>query len=299
MDITEFTDTQVGTDNINAVMMGSAHKAIVSLTANPILGSLYLNNNNAHTVNMLIISIAHIMIIAIVMVILFYIVMNTKTVKDKKYVRRMAYILYAIDYLGRFCSHCKFDGFTEAWFMDFHHKDPSTKLYDVKNTLYNCSFERHRDELNKCILICGRCHRKHHANSELYITNKDNILSKLEQLKGNKAKLQRIVLTEDVKTSINKLSAKGFLMKEISIILQISYDAVRYHVKTSGIKCKSRKINIPGSIVVKLLNAKYTIRGIAKKLSINRETLRIFITSNVQLVQEYPKKVYKLKTSIH
>jgi hypothetical protein len=57
-----------------------------------------------------------------------------------------------------FCSKCN----DSRWFvLDFHHVDPSQKLFDLgegtkfgKNKILN--------EIKKCVLLCANCHREFH-----------------------------------------------------------------------------------------------------------------------------------------
>ncbi len=67
-----------------------------------------------------------------------------------------------VDYLGGKCAHCGVSYPTCVY--DFHHIDPSTKLYNVSTMV--SSFATKRDvlfaELDKCLLLCANCHRKFH-----------------------------------------------------------------------------------------------------------------------------------------
>lgn len=200
------------------------------------------------------------------------------------YVRRMAKILAAIEYLGRYCKYCNFDGFLEPWFMDFHHKEAETKLYEVKNYLYNGSFDNHREEIDKCILICGRCHRKDHSNHEMYELHNEEIHKRLEEFKNNGGHFKMAVLTDEIKKQIINLAKKNLTQTEIANQLNISTDAVKYLKNIENIKIIKKPARLPKTQIIKLLNAKYTIRGIAKKLNIGRESIRNFV--NKELIKK-------------
>ncbi len=62
----------------------------------------------------------------------------------------------AINLLGGQCSSCgrKDD-------LEFHHIDPSTKSFTIAK-MWSVSLERFREEIKKCKLLCGPCHRKNH-----------------------------------------------------------------------------------------------------------------------------------------
>ena len=65
-----------------------------------------------------------------------------------------------IEYKGGKCEICGYDKNDNAF--DFHHIDPSDKKYSLSGK-YNLSFEKLKDELDKCMLLCSNCHRELHA----------------------------------------------------------------------------------------------------------------------------------------
>lgn len=58
------------------------------------------------------------------------------------------------------CSACGYDKLKAA--LEFHHPDPSTKKYEI-GRMQNHSYELLKKEINKCVLLCCRCHREYHA----------------------------------------------------------------------------------------------------------------------------------------
>lgn len=58
------------------------------------------------------------------------------------------------------CSIC---GEKHIACLQFHHKDPSTKLFSVANAVsQKVPKDRIFNEINKCILLCANCHAKLH-----------------------------------------------------------------------------------------------------------------------------------------
>lgn len=54
-------------------------------------------------------------------------------------------------------------GETDPRCLDFHHKDPTQKLFHIpKAAKIGYSVEKIQDELAKCDVICSNCHRKLH-----------------------------------------------------------------------------------------------------------------------------------------
>jgi hypothetical protein len=82
--------------------------------------------------------------------------------------RREKVKLLAIEYMGGKCCKC---GYNKCpWALDFHHIDPATKSFTISADGFTRSFNKIKDELNKCILLCANCHREEHYTS----TIKDN-----------------------------------------------------------------------------------------------------------------------------
>jgi hypothetical protein len=70
----------------------------------------------------------------------------------------------AINYLGGVCK-C---GETHPSALQFHHRDPSTKLFAITSKELSTPKKRPWDtvivpELDKCELLCSNCHFKHHS----------------------------------------------------------------------------------------------------------------------------------------
>ncbi len=64
----------------------------------------------------------------------------------------------AVDYLGGKCEICGYTGFPSAF--DFHHANPLEKEYNISDR--PVSIELIKTELDKCHLLCSRCHREVH-----------------------------------------------------------------------------------------------------------------------------------------
>jgi hypothetical protein len=83
-----------------------------------------------------------------------------------EYIRRR-YIklkLDAIDYKGGCCIKCGYDACPAA--MVFHHRDPSKKELEWKR-LKRRSWAFIMVELDKCDLMCNRCHAEHHWDPKI------------------------------------------------------------------------------------------------------------------------------------
>jgi len=68
----------------------------------------------------------------------------------------------AVDYKGGACCICGYNNCIAA--LDFHHIDPSKKDgYGTGALKSHWEFEKNKLEIDKCVLVCVRCHREIHA----------------------------------------------------------------------------------------------------------------------------------------
>lgn len=51
--------------------------------------------------------------------------------------------------------------------LDFHHVDPNEKEYSIDRLVRNCSWKTIKMELEKCVVLCANCHRKHHHDERM------------------------------------------------------------------------------------------------------------------------------------
>lgn len=62
----------------------------------------------------------------------------------------------AVDYKGGKCQECGYSKCIGA--LEFHHIDPSIKESNISR-MYN-TWDKIKLELDKCVLLCNRCHRE-------------------------------------------------------------------------------------------------------------------------------------------
>lgn len=61
------------------------------------------------------------------------------------------------------CEKC---GETHPACLDFHHISPNEKETEISLLINNTiSFKKIQKEIDKCIVLCANCHRKHHYNN--------------------------------------------------------------------------------------------------------------------------------------
>ncbi len=75
--------------------------------------------------------------------------------------RRKHIKIMAVEYLGGKCIKCGYSKYPEV--LEFHHKDPSTKEFNLGLNGLTRSWERTKKEIEKCDLLCANCHRERHV----------------------------------------------------------------------------------------------------------------------------------------
>lgn len=67
----------------------------------------------------------------------------------------------AVDLMGGKCFVCHYDRYLAN--LSFHHRDPSKKEFGISRLISSIPWEAVQFELERCILLCIRCHSEAHA----------------------------------------------------------------------------------------------------------------------------------------
>jgi len=98
------------------------------------------------------------------------------TVEKRRYIDRRSYLIEAvrkrrrkvrvkaIEYLGGKCDKCGYDKCIDA--LEFHHQI-GKKDFGISSKGYTRSWNRVKQELKKCVLLCANCHREVHSKMQL------------------------------------------------------------------------------------------------------------------------------------
>ena len=78
--------------------------------------------------------------------------------KRRKKIKQMA-----IEYKGGSCEVCGYYKCSAA--LEFHHINPTQKDFSIASNGHSRSWEKVKNELDKCIMVCANCHREMHANN--------------------------------------------------------------------------------------------------------------------------------------
>jgi 5-methylcytosine-specific restriction endonuclease McrA len=79
--------------------------------------------------------------------------------------RRKKIRLKSIKHMGGKCERCGYSKYPEV--LEFHHKDPAQKYFNVSEKGHSRSWDRVKKEIEKCVLLCANCHRENHVESKL------------------------------------------------------------------------------------------------------------------------------------
>ena len=75
-------------------------------------------------------------------------------------IRQAIYKKLCVEYKGGKCEICGYDKYIGA--LDFHHKDPSQKKFNIAAAKLRQFNNETIEELNKCQMLCANCHREVH-----------------------------------------------------------------------------------------------------------------------------------------
>lgn len=77
------------------------------------------------------------------------------TKKERQQFRAQTHRMQARLVMGVVCSECGGDHK-----LEYHHKDPSTKKFNVAQYFGRASWQRIEAELTKCVMLCRPCHER-------------------------------------------------------------------------------------------------------------------------------------------
>ncbi len=79
--------------------------------------------------------------------------------------RRRTIRVRAVEYKGGRCGICGYNRCIEA--LEFHHVDSNLKDFSVSGGGCTRSWNKVREEIDKCVMFCANCHREIHAGMQL------------------------------------------------------------------------------------------------------------------------------------
>lgn len=153
--------------------------------------------------------------------------------------------LFSIKAMGDSCQICGYSECVPA--LEFHHIDPKEKDFDFRSIK---SWESLNAELEKCILLCCRCHREVHYGvvglPEYYHRLDKELMESLRRIHNENA-LALGVLTKETKLvdadetlrgEITNLIIEGLSIREIANKLEMTPSRTRGILVRLGLQTK-------------------------------------------------------------
>ena len=195
--------------------------------------------------------------------------------KDDKFTRYQAKVLWCIRRKGGKCQKCNRDLLKYPWESDFHHK-PGTKKKAAISQILTHNVGDLIEELDKCDLLCCRCHRTEHANPERY----QKLLQEIE----SKCKNYHPTKWEELpEKEIITLATKGLSCREIADKLQESERSVRRVIRRVENRSKqkiiptkiekSSKFSLNDNDLIKCIESGMKQKEIAQKYSLTPKSI--------------------------
>jgi len=90
---------------------------------------------------------------------------NKHRIKGYNKKRKENFFTWWYEYKSQFsCEHCRE---SDIVCLDFHHKHPSKKNYDIQYLVHSRNKTNLLKELKMCICLCANCHRRQHHKESL------------------------------------------------------------------------------------------------------------------------------------
>lgn len=75
-------------------------------------------------------------------------------------IKRRDLKLKAVNYKGGHCECCGYNNCLSA--LTFHHRDKTKKEFNISSIFHILSWDKIKQELDKCHLLCSNCHYEVH-----------------------------------------------------------------------------------------------------------------------------------------
>lgn len=98
-----------------------------------------------------------------------------------------------VEYKGGECTQCRE---TDIDILAFHHRNPEEKNFGIAYNLNEIKWEKLKEELDKCDILCMNCHTKLHKKEEY------ERFAKIESYYNEKALMAKLVYAEHLKCSV-------------------------------------------------------------------------------------------------
>jgi hypothetical protein len=175
--------------------------------------------------------------------------MNKSSDKVKRW--RLRKKIQLLEYKSNKCEKCGYDKIQYLSAFDFHHIDPSTKEFGIGEKGRCISIEKLKKEVDKCLLLCNRCHQEIH--DEQHWEERKRLLS-----------VSRKKVTKEINCSFcekrfkQKRKEQKYCSKEcgregIKKIPELDIEVLKKDFKELGYKIVMKKYNLKKSSLYKIV----------------------------------------------
>ena len=192
--------------------------------------------------------------------------------------RKFAKKIQCINFLGGACKHC---GTTDIHVLEFHHKNPIEKDRTISD-LMTYSWENIRNELEKCILLCGNCHVREHTDIKFYEDNKN----KIHQLATDGMWIEKKINDEELVVLVKN----GWSQRGIARKYNMAKTTVQFRIRQlidKGLVAENETKTMKGfdpnrravekvtlEMILPMLNSGDSILSISKHFDVNFSTIQ-------------------------
>ena len=172
-------------------------------------------------------------------------------IKKRKELKKLA-----VEYKGGKCQICGYNRCIEA--LDFHHIDPKEKDFNVSESGETRGWDRIRNEIQKCLLLCSNCHREVH-NGVIHVSYEKLIKDVKNNIKEFVVETKpKQFFCEDCGCEISKYGKKCKECNDKSRrkVERPSIEVLKERIKTIGIMGTSREYGVSHTTIGKWLKRK-------------------------------------------
>ncbi len=168
---------------------------------------------------------------------------------DYRYVKNIRKRMkdFSVLAMGEKCQICGYGSCSAA--LEFHHINPDEKDFDFRSVK---SWDKLCDELEKCILLCCRCHREVHYEVVQVPREYVKLDRKLVEIlrteyadesrkKANIIRLDTLKYSDAQREEFVELIHRGLSSRQISRITGMTQSNVRYRIKKYGLVLTNSK----------------------------------------------------------
>lgn len=176
-----------------------------------------------------------------------------------------------VEYKGGKCEICGYNKCLNA--LDFHHKNPEEKEFALNTANYNKSFDKLKNEVDKCVLVCSNCHREIHFE-ENEKKRQNFIYNDLNRAKA----ISKLNLDDILKDCEN-----GLTQLDISIKYDVSLSTIRRFFQQN--KLIKKQFSCDNIVLIETFKQNPTYTFVAKKFNTTVKVIKTYCVNN-NLIQD-------------